>query len=224
MTDLKSLVKNKSAVLFDMDGTLVNTEPLHAKAAVMVLESMGIKIDLEKTIDQFYGMTDYVVLKTVCPNLTDREIELAIDQKNKHLITLFKALHPNEKEQYITPGLFHFLKHLKQEKIKCAVVSASEDIIVYETLLCFDIHSYMDLQMGRNQTSLTKPHPDPYVEGMRRLGVRPDQTLIFEDSPTGLKSAKLSLASVVRVTAFMHETSSQLIEDEYHAIKNFNLG
>lgn len=224
MTDLRTLVKSKAAVLFDMDGTLVNTEPLHAKAAVMVLDSMGIKIDLVNTIDQFYGMTDYVVLKTVCPQLSDSEIEAAIQKKNQHLIEIFKALHPNEKELYLTPGLFDFLKFLKRENKKCAVISASEDIIVSETLLCFNILPYMDLHMGRNQTELTKPHPDPYVEGMRRLGVKPQQTLIMEDSPTGLKSAKLSHAEVVRVTAFLHESSSQKFEDHFPAIKNFHLG
>jgi len=224
MTDLRTLVKNKSAVLFDMDGTLVNTEPLHARAAVMVLDSMGIKIDLESTIDQFYGMTDQVVLKTVCPHLTDKEIDAAIEEKNKHLINLFKSLPQREKERYITPGLFDFLKFLRSEKKKLAVVSASEDIIVTETLLCFDIHTHVDLQMGRNQTVLTKPHPDPYIEGMKRLNVHAHETLIFEDSPTGLKSAKLSLAEVVRVTAFMHETSGQVIKDEFRIIKNFHLG
>lgn len=223
-TDLKALVKHKSAILFDMDGTLVNTEPLHAKAAVMVLKSMGIEIDLSQTIDQFYGMTDYVVLKTVCPQLSDAEIEAAIEQKNKHLINIFRALSPNEKELYITPGLFDFLKYLKNEKKKCAVVSASEDIIVTETLIAFGIHTYMDLQMGRNQTKLTKPHPDPYVEGMKRLSVHSHETLIFEDSPTGLKSAKLSQAQVIRVTAFLHESSAQVIEDEFTVIKSFHLG
>jgi beta-phosphoglucomutase len=224
MTDLRTLVKNKNAILFDMDGTLVNTEPLHAKAAVMVLESMGIKIDLESTIDQFYGMTDTVVLKTVCPHLTDGEIEAAIEEKNKHLVNIFKALPQNQKERYITPGLFEFLKFLRRENKKLAVVSASEDIIVSETLLCFDIHTHVHLQMGRNQTVLTKPHPDPYIEGMKRLQVYSHETLIFEDSPTGLKSAKLSNAEVVRVTAFMHETSGQVIEDEFRVIKNFHLG
>lgn len=224
MSDLKTLVKNKRAVLFDMDGTLVNTEPLHAKAAVRVLESMGITIDLVSTIDQFYGMTDYVVLKTVCPQLTDEEVTAAIEEKNRHLVEIFRALHPNEKEFYLTPGLIHFLKYLKQHNIKCAVVSASEDVIVQETLECFELLPFMELHMGRNQTTLTKPHPDPYIEGMRRLGVTPDETLIFEDSPTGLMAARLSHADVVRVVEFLHTTSTQELDHEYTTIKNFNMG
>ena len=223
MTDLKTLVKGIDAILFDMDGTLVNTEPLHAQAAVIVLKDMGIKVDLLSCIDQFYGMTDHVVLKTVCPTLTDKEIDKAIEQKNFELIKLFKALPENQKEKYITPGLFPFLQYLNDQKIKCAVVSASEDIIVLETLRCFGIEKFVELQMGRNQTKLTKPNPDPYIEAMRRLGVHSSKTIIFEDSPTGIKSGKGSLASVVRITAFAHHGSSQTIEGDYVEILDFKL-
>lgn len=204
MSDLKTLLKPLDAVIFDMDGTIVNTEPLHARAAVIVLRSLGIDIDLESCLDKFYGMTDTAVLKISCPTLNDSEIDQAIAEKNIHLIKLFKNLSAAEKLQYTTPGLFDFLKFLKRENKQLAVVSASEDIIVSETLNCFDIHSYIDLQMGRHQTNLTKPHPEPYLEGMRRLNTTPSKTLIFEDSPTGLESAVASGANVIRITGFAH--------------------
>lgn len=221
MTDLKTLVKHKDVILFDMDGTLVNTEPLHAKAAVIVLNDLGVKVDLMATIDQFYGMTDHVVLKTVCPHFTDAEIDKCIEQKNFQLIKLFQNLRDEEKEHYITPGLFPFLQHLKDQNKRCAVVSASEDIIVLETLKCFGIDKFVELQMGRNQTTLTKPHPDPYLEAMKRLGTTHHNTIIFEDSPTGIKSAYATQAVVVRVTAFAHVNSSQTIEGEFVELVDF---
>ncbi|MFA6238236.1 MAG: HAD family phosphatase [Bacteriovorax sp.] len=217
MSDLKTLIKPIEAVLFDMDGTIVNTEPLHAKASVIVLKDLGIDIDLESCLDQFYGMTDTNVLKTTCPTLNDSEIEKAIAEKNIHLIKLFQKLSRAEKEQYTTPGLFDFLKFLKKENKRMAVVSASEDIIVRETLQCFEIHSYIELQMGRHQTNLTKPHPEPYLEGMRRLKAEPSKTLIFEDSPTGLESALASGAKVIRITGFAH--SDKVLHT--HERKNF---
>ena len=204
MSDLKALLKPLEAVIFDMDGTIVNTEPLHARAAVIVLKSLGIDIDLESCLDKFYGMTDTAVLKISCPTLNDQQIDKAIAEKNIHLIKIFNKLSIVEKEQYTTPGLFDFLRFLKEEKKQLAVVSASEDIIVTETLKCFEINSYIDLQMGRHQTNLTKPHPEPYLEGMRRLKTTPSKTLIFEDSPTGLQSAVASGASVIRITGFAH--------------------
>lgn len=217
MTDLKTMLKYHDAVIFDMDGTIVNTEPLHAKAAVIVLKSRGYDIDLESCLDQFYGMTDTAVLKMTCPELTDEEVEIAIAEKNRHLMDLFKALTEIEKQQYITPGLFDFLTYLRSEGKSIAVVSASEDIIVEKTLECFSITSLVDLQMGRHQTKLTKPHPEPYLEGMKRLNALPHKTLIFEDSPTGLKSAIASGAKVIRITGFAH--SDEVLHT--HEIKNF---
>lgn len=217
MSDLKDLIRPLDCILFDMDGTIVNTEPLHARAAVKVLQTLGIDIDLESCLDQFYGMTDTAVLKMTCPMLSDDEIDKAIAEKNIHLIELFKKLHHHEKHSYITPGLFEFLKYLKKENKQVAVVSASEDVVVFETLKCFDIHPFIDLQMGRHQTQLTKPHPEPYLEGMRRLKTHPAKTLIFEDSPTGLQSAVASGAQVIRITGFAH--SSTVLHS--HEIKNF---
>ncbi|MDO9183865.1 MAG: HAD family phosphatase [Bacteriovorax sp.] len=217
MTDLKTLLLDIDTIIFDMDGTIVNTEPLHAKAAVIVLKSLGIDIDLESCLDQFYGMTDTSVLQMMVPSLNETEIELAIAEKNVHLIKLFNNLATEEKEQFITPGLFEFLKFLKQENKQLAVISASEDIIVIETLKCFEIYSYMDLLMGRHQTILTKPHPEPYIEGMKRLNTDPTKTLIFEDSPTGLQAAVASGAHVIRITGFAH--SDKVLHK--HERKNF---
>ena len=224
MLDLKHLVLEKSAVIFDMDGTIVNTEGLHAKAASLVLKDMGKILDLESMLHQFYGMTDIVVLKTLCPELSDKEIMDTIAKKNIQLISMITNMTVSEKEKFITPGLFDFLAFLKKSHKKIAVVSASEDIIVMETLRAFNIAPFIEVQMGRSQTVLTKPHPDPYIEGMKRLGVSAFDTIIFEDSPTGLMSAKNSKAMTIRITEFSHnKTPSEFIEiSNFLALKNSN--
>ena len=174
-------------------------------------------LNLEACLDQFYGMTDTAVLKLTCPTLSDDEITKAIAEKNEHLVEIFQNLADHEKSNYITPGLFAFLDFLKQEKKSIAVVSASEDIIVEKTLECFSINTYIDIKMGRDQTILTKPHPEPYLEGMKRLKTHPLKTLIFEDSPTGLQSAIASGANVIRITGFAH--SDEVLHTK--EIKNF---
>lgn len=223
MTDLITLVKNKDVILFDMDGTLVNTEPLHAKAAIKVLAELGTHADFSSTLDQFYGMTDYIVLKTVCPHLSENEIKKAIERKNFHLIRIFDELTKKEKTPLVTPGLFPFLEYLKKEKKKCAVVSASEDVVVAQTLKCFEIENFVEIQMGRDQTILTKPHPDPYIEAIKRLQSSPERALIFEDSPTGITSALGSKAEVIRITAFLHKKSTQTIQGNFLELSNFEI-
>jgi HAD superfamily hydrolase (TIGR01509 family) len=137
--------------------------------------------------------------------------------KNQRLIEIFHSLKEQEKEKYLTPGLFKFLDHLKSANKNLGVVSASEDIVVTETLNCFNITAYMQIQMGRSQTEKTKPHPDPYLEAMRRLKSSPHETIIFEDSPTGLKAASDSQAQVIRITGFAHDDK----KSPFVEIKNF---
>jgi HAD superfamily hydrolase (TIGR01509 family) len=84
-------------------------------------------------------------------------------------------------------------------------------------LRCFDIDRLVDLKMGRGQTELTKPHPEPYLEGMRRLKTQSLRTLIFEDSPTGLQAAIASGATVIRITGFAH--NNQVLHT--HEVENF---
>jgi HAD superfamily hydrolase (TIGR01509 family) len=174
---------------------------------------MGIEIDLTTCLEKYYGMTDTMVLKLELPYLSDLEVEKTIEKKNLRLIELFKILNHEEKKNFITPGLFSFLDMLKKENKKLAVVSASEDIIVQETLKCFEISHLIPLQMGRGQTIKTKPDPDPYLEAMNRLKSSPKETIIFEDSPTGLKAAHASNAQVIRITGFAHDhKKSQFLE------------
>lgn len=223
MTDILQILSEKKTFLFDMDGTLVNTEPMHAKAASIVLERMGIEIKLEEFIHTFYGMSDHVVLKNLCPQMTAEEIVHAINLKNEILVDLFQTLPKNQKEKYLTPGVYQFLEKLNSQQKTCAVVSASEDIIVDETLKCFELDSYMKIQFGRNQTAQTKPHPDPYLEAIKRLLSHIDETLIFEDSPTGLKSAIATGASVIRITEFAHPNSEiELLRGQFFEHVNFH--
>lgn len=217
MTDLFTTVHQYKTILFDMDGTIVNTEPLHAKAAVMVLNKLGIEIDLMSCLEKYYGMTDTAVLKMECPHFSEEQIESTINQKNLNLIEIFKTLSNQEKQKFITPGLFEFLEFLKLNQKNIGVVSASEDIIVQETLRCFDISPFIPLQMGRGQTIKTKPHPDPYLEAMKRFNSSPHETIIFEDSPTGLKAASDSKAQVIRITGFAHDN----IKSGFVEFKNF---
>lgn len=217
MPDLKALVSNKNAILFDMDGTIVNTEGLHAQAGSLILKDMGVTMDLESMMHKFYGVTDSDVLKITCPQLSEKEIQEAIEKKNVHLLKIFKAMTETQKEKYITPGLFDFLNYLKKENKKIGVVSASEDIVVTETLKTFGISRFIDIQMGRNQTNLTKPHPEPYIEGMKRLKSTAIDTLIFEDSPTGLASAHASGAHLIRITEFSHSKE----KSSFQEIQNF---
>lgn len=222
MTEHFNQLSHYSTYLFDMDGTLVNTEYLHAKAASDVMKGLGVTVDLAASIDRFYGMADTEVLKMLIPELTAQEINNIIAQKNKHLIEILNDLEEDQKKAFITPGLFDFLNFLKKKNKIIAVVSASEDIIVEKTLACFGIDKFAQIQMGRNQTARTKPHPDPYLEACKRLNSKISETVIFEDSPTGMQAALATTSDVIRITHFAHCSEPLNLDGKYREIKNFS--
>lgn len=196
--------KEIDAVLFDMDGTLVNTEPLHAEAMALVIKDMGMSfdIDLVEAIEKYAGMTDTMVLEILMPELSSQEIASLIAQKNQKLVTVFSQMDDKKLASSMTPGLLDFLEWLKHSGKMLAVVSASEDVVVEATLKAFSLHSHFQFWLGRNQTERTKPHPDPYLEAMRRMNVSESRTVIFEDSDNGMKAAVSSGAQSVRVAPF----------------------
>ena len=222
MTNILNQLSAKSAFLFDMDGTLVNTEILHARAAHEIIQDEGIDVNLMESIHNYYGMADTEVLKLLIPGIDDHKVNEIINKKNKHLIEILHGLKEQELENFITPGTFEFLDYLNNLGKSCAVVSASEDIIVYETLKCFGLDKKVKLQMGRNQTRKTKPHPDPYLEAIKRLATHASETVIFEDSPTGILSASQVGCEVYRVTEFAHCNLPLKVDSTFVEIKNFH--
>lgn len=200
----KTNLSNFNLFLFDMDGTLVNTEPLHARAMDKVLQKnhLNHQIGDDESMEHFMGMTDTSVLKELCPELTDHEIDRLIQEKNIVLREILNELDQHTKDQLTAPGLLNLLAYIKEQNKNLAVVSASENAIVEATLKAFDLIHHFDFWFGRESTTRTKPHPDPYIEAMKKAGFPQAETVIFEDSPTGLKAAKDSGAQIIEVAPF----------------------
>ncbi|PIP95224.1 MAG: hypothetical protein COW00_13820 [Bdellovibrio sp. CG12_big_fil_rev_8_21_14_0_65_39_13] len=200
---MKTDLSDIELFLFDMDGTLVNTEPFHLMAMKNVLSSKGLAIDLTSQVEHFAGMTDQLVLKELYPDMYDDEIKAIIEAKNQQLVAEFSHFSPSHLSQYLAPGILPFLKSIKSLNKKMAVVSASEDIVVDATLKAFELTNFFEFWLGRNQTERTKPHPDPYLLAMHRTKKGPEVTVIFEDSVNGMKAAKDSGAHAILVSPFV---------------------
>lgn len=193
--------------LFDMDGTLVNTEPLHAKAMDIVLKKAGISLSIseEEAMERFKGMTDTLVLKTLCPDIDESKRDEMIHDKNQILKIIFKNLTEQELFSLTSPGIRELLQAIRRQGKKLAVVSASENEVVHETLHAFNLYHEFDFWFGRGSTERTKPHPDPYIEAMKKANITKEKTVIFEDSPTGLAAARGAGAKIIEVAPFGKE-------------------
>ena len=197
------------AVILDMDGTLLNTEPLHAKAIETILVQNGLNITAHEIEERFYGMSDTEVFKSF-ENSLFLELDTFLKEKNKLIKNLISQYSYSDFFKLLIPGVFEFLTEAKKRNIKLALVSASENEVIEAILSHLKLKDHFVFYVGRQHTQFTKPNPSPYFLALRLLEVKTDEALIFEDSPSGLKSALGTGAKVVQVTTFSPPLKSQV--------------
>ncbi|MCK5883139.1 MAG: HAD family phosphatase [Bacteriovoracaceae bacterium] len=207
-------LKSKQAVMFDMDGTLFDTEPLHAQAFRQVLLEEQMDLSAEELESRFYGYADPAVFEELLGKNCDSEG--LVFRKNEVLKQAISMLSTEELLKLQVPGMLELLKELKSSGLKLALISASENEIVNLMVKHSGIAPYLDTVVGRNDTGRSKPHPDPYFFAMEKLAVDPDNSLIFEDSPTGLEAARESGAEVIAIDPKCDE------EEDRDAIANYS--
>lgn len=195
----KDLALNQTkALVFDMDGTLLNSEILHAKALKDLLKNSDE--DFSVLLEQMTGMAEpdcYMLLKDKKLISDKYTFDDFIYYKNE----LFKSY---LKEERINKSLIHIeildlISMAKINNIKIALVTASEKSTTELFLNSLNIKQEFDLIISRGDTLKSKPNPEPYFLCFSKLNVNANEVIIFEDSPTGLKAASESKAPFYQV-------------------------
>lgn len=192
-------LKEIKALIFDMDGTLLNSEILHARALIDLLKESNV--EYETLLEEFRGVAE----PDIFLSLKERGIlsqELRFDDFVYKKNEVFKTylLDPILRDKLLDPKLLTLIIEAKNRGLKIALVTASEKEtteIFFNTLV---LNEYFNLILTREDTPQTKPHPDPYLNCFKKLGLNFDEVIIFEDSVTGIESAKLSKAKYYEVS------------------------
>ena len=184
-------------VIFDLDGVLVEAKEIHYNALNEALRKLSPKyvISWEDHLRTFDGMKTYDKLKLLSLRgmPLDSETQSQIF-KDKQLFTIesLSKLKPNKK-------LIDIFKNLKKHNFKIACCSNSIKNTVDLVLDKLEISEYFDIKLSNDDVKFAKPHPEIYWKAMSYFGALPENTLIIEDSPTGLTAAYKSGANVLRV-------------------------
>ncbi|MET9608183.1 HAD family phosphatase [Streptomyces sp. NPDC006512] len=186
-----------AAVLFDMDGTLVDTEVLWWRTTEEVAGQLGHRL----------GPAD-------APEVVGR----AVQDTAGHLVRLTGgAADPGAVAASLTDGFFRrvaagaplrpgarrLLAELAARAVPFALVSASPRVVVDEVVGGALAHVPFAFTLSADDTERTKPHPDPYREAAARLGLTPGECVAVEDSPDGAASAEAAGCAVLVVPSLL---------------------
>jgi HAD superfamily hydrolase (TIGR01509 family) len=175
--------RSGAALLFDIDGTLVDSDPLHLEAFNRAFAPFGHSFDRERFALELQGFANEAIARRFVPHLSAEDGMAVMRGKEQTFRDLARSdIHP-------VPGLFDLLDRADAAGLPMAAVTnaprANAELILDSIGIT---HRFGAIVIGE-ELAHGKPHPLPYLEGMRLLGARPELSVAFEDSRTGVTSA-----------------------------------
>lgn len=183
------------AVLFDMDGVLIDAKDWHYEAMNKALSLFGY------TIERYEHLTSYDGLPTSV-KLEKLSVEKGLPRSLHKFINEMKQRYTmTEIHNKCRPVFIHeyALSRLKSEGYKIAVCSNSIRKTI-ETMMDYaGLSSYLDLIMSNEDVKKSKPNPEIYLTAMERFGLKPEECLICEDNENGIKAAENSGGNLLKI-------------------------
>ncbi|TVP62277.1 MAG: HAD family hydrolase [Nodularia sp. (in: Bacteria)] len=171
-----------AAILFDLDGTIVNTDPIHFQAWQKMLLSYDLQIDEIFYKSRISGGLNPEIIKDILPQLSVAEGEKFADEKE----ALFRQLAP-----HLQPlsGFAELIAWTKTHQLKRALVTNAPRQNAKFMLEVLGITEAFHTIVLADDCIAGKPDPEPYQVALNKLGITAEQAIALEDSPSGIRSA-----------------------------------
>jgi len=189
------------AAIFDFDGVLVDSEPLHFRAMRDSLLPEGITIDEDEYARVYLAYDDRGALRRA---LEEHRVPFDLDRLDliaRRKAGIFQAMLADIP---LFPGVRELLSSLARE-VPVAIASGALRSEIESILTSAGLRSLFGAVVGADDVTQGKPHPEPYLSAMERIaakapGLRPEECVVVEDSPPGIASALAAGMKVVAVS------------------------
>ena len=173
------------AVLFDMDGVIVDTEPLHRKAYHQMFDDVNIKVD-SVLYESYTGQSTINICKRIVDHFGLKETpEHLVSLKRKHYQYLFN----NDDELALIDGVLDLIKDYHANGVNLVVASSASMLGINQIFERFDLNQYFSAKFSGADLSKSKPHPEIFIKAAESTGYSKSECMVIEDSTNGIKAA-----------------------------------
>lgn len=207
---MKLKAKQIDAVIFDMDGVLIDSEPLWKIAELAAFNSVGVclaPVELEKTVGlRIDEVVNYWYTQKPWNNKSKKEV---VDHILEEMVRLI-----GEKGIALS-GVKEALTFFRTKNMKIGLATSSYQILLDVVLKKLEIKKYFDFTLSAEELPYGKPHPEVYLMVAYNLDVPPENCLVIEDSLNGVISGKAAKMTVIALPEKTHELDARLILADY---------
>ncbi|PTM11234.1 MAG: beta-phosphoglucomutase [Bacteroidetes bacterium] len=182
-------------IIFDMDGTMVDNMMIHHRAWQRKLAELGLDFTLQEVVEQIHGVNDEILVRLFGDRFTAAERQQIAAEKEAAYREIFLP------ELKLIDGLPQFLDQLQQAGVPLVIGTAAPvenmDFILDE----LHLRPYFRAAFHAGDVSQGKPHPEIFQKAAAALGLAASDCLVFEDSPTGIETARRAGSQAVAITS-----------------------
>ena len=174
------------AVLFDMDGVIVDTEPLHHKAYQHMFSKVGIKVS-SSMYEGFTGQSTYDICKQLCSHFELKQNPQELVQLKRDFFT--KLFFEDDDLQLIN-GVEQLIKNYFDNGLTLILASSASMFTINNVMKRFNLDPYFSEKLSGADLKASKPHPEIFINAAKAARVLQNECFVIEDSTNGIKAAK----------------------------------
>lgn len=174
------------AVIFDMDGVIINSEPLHNKAYYAMFDEVGIVVS-PTLYDSLTGKSTL----NVCKQLIDK---FGLHQSPEELAAIkrrhFDIIFEHDKTFDLIDGVRNVIEEYHQQGLTLVLGSSATMLSIDRIFNRFNLNPYFKAKLSGAELKASKPHPEIFINAAKATGFNPEECVVIEDATNGIEAAK----------------------------------
>ncbi|MFV0540701.1 MAG: HAD family hydrolase [Aestuariibaculum sp.] len=188
------------AVIFDMDGVIINSEPLHYKAYQQMFKAVGIKVS-NALYESFTGQSTIKICRTLCDTFNLNETpETLVALKRNYFDDYFN----NDNTFALIDGVWDLIQNYHSNGLTLVLGSSASMPNIERIFERFNLNPYFKAKFSGADLKESKPHPEIFIKAAKSTGYNRNECMVIEDATNGIKAAK---AAGIFCTAYNSEHS-----------------